>query len=87
MTTVINVLYFASLRDQLDCSSERFDASPVPPTVKDLRLALAARGGVWQVLTDQRHKLLVAVNQQMADDATNLQPGDEVAFFPPVTGG
>lgn len=84
---MIDVLYFASLREQLGCAQESFDTDPVLTRVGDLRQRLAARGSQWSVLADTDHHLLVAVNQQMADDSTLLSDGDEVAFFPPVTGG
>jgi molybdopterin synthase sulfur carrier subunit len=55
-------------------------------TVGQLRAHLAARGGEWERLVAQRN-LRCARNQTMADDASPLADGDEIAFFPPVTGG
>jgi molybdopterin synthase sulfur carrier subunit len=46
-----------------------------------------ARGGVWATALAQGRPIRVAVNQEMAEPSTTLRPGDEVAFFPPVTGG
>ena len=82
---MITVLYFASLREDLGIDREQVDA--VPPTVAALRQVLEARHQArWQQAAGGV-KLLVAVNQEMAADSTVLEDGDEVAFFPPVTGG
>jgi phage-related protein len=48
---------------------------------------LRARGGVWVEALADGKALRVACNQQMADAATPLSDGCELAFFPPVTGG
>ena len=84
----MTLLYFASLRETLGCSREQV---PLPtgstPTVESLVDALRARSGAWSEAFAQRKPWRVAVNQQMADLATPLKAGDEVAFFPPVTGG
>jgi molybdopterin synthase sulfur carrier subunit len=81
----IKVIYFASLREQVATPGEDLDVSPT--TVASLRTLLMARGGAWQSALAQGKALLVAVNQEMALPTTQLKPGDEVAFFPPVTGG
>jgi sulfur-carrier protein len=81
----IKVLYFASLREQVGMPGEDLDISPT--TVADLRTLLMARGGAWQSALAQGKALRVAVNQEMAQPATPVRSGDEVAFFPPVTGG
>ncbi len=46
-----------------------------------------ARGGTWGSALAQGKALRVAVNQEVAQPTTPVKPGDEVAFFPPVTGG
>ena len=81
----IRVLYFAGLREQVGTSGEDLDASPT--TVAGLRALLLARGGAWQSSLAHGKALRVAVNQEMAQPTTPVKPGDEVAFFPPVTGG
>jgi len=81
----IKVLYFANLREQVGTSGEDLDVSPT--TVAGLRSFLMARGGAWQSALAQGKALRVAVNQEMAQATTPVRPGDEVAFFPPVTGG
>ncbi len=89
---MISVLFFASLRDQLDCdklelSIEQLKAfQPGAPTTADLINYLCHLNPNWQVaLTDQ--KLFTAVNQDIINKPCVVQDNDEVAFFPPVTGG
>jgi molybdopterin synthase sulfur carrier subunit len=81
----MKVLYFASLRESLGLASE--DLTLQGTTVKDLMATLAARGGVWQVQFDGCKQIRAAVNQLLVSDNTEVKAGDEVAFFPPVTGG
>jgi molybdopterin synthase sulfur carrier subunit len=84
---MITVLYFARLREALGTSSERL---ALPQGVRDLdglRAALVARGGTWAEELAGNRALRAAVNQAMASGDTRIADGDEVAFFPPVTGG
>lgn len=84
---MITVLYFARLREALGTGSEQ---CMLPANVHDLdglRALLAARGGAWATELAAGGAVRAAVNQSMADGATRVTDGDEVAFFPPVTGG
>ena len=81
---MIKVLFFAQLRELLDTESLEFNQQF--DTVASLRKALQARSAVWQESLENG-KTLVALNQSIADDNATLKDGDEVAFFPPVTGG
>jgi molybdopterin synthase sulfur carrier subunit len=83
---MVKVLYFARLREELGRGSEEIALQPAVADVRALASQLAGRGGAWAVLAAGGN-VRVAVNQQMADASTVLRPGDEVAFFPPVTGG
>jgi molybdopterin synthase sulfur carrier subunit len=83
----VKVLYFAGLREQLGKPGEDLDIASSGSTVAALRSQLMARGGVWQSALAQGRALRVAVNQEMAQPTTPVKPGDEIAFFPPVTGG
>ena len=83
---MLTIKFFASLREALGCPEERMALPPEVLTLGELRQCLAARGGEWRRLTESRN-LRCAVNQEMANDVTRLSDGDEVAFFPPVTGG
>lgn len=82
-----NVLYFASLRERLGVSHEQISLTAPGATVGDLVGHLRARGGPWQEAFRPNAVWRVAVNQQMAAPDTPVGPEDEVAFFPPVTGG
>jgi len=83
----VRILYLASLREQLGKPGEEFEISPATSTVAGLRALLMARGGAWQAALAHGKALRVAVNQEMAQPGTPVKAGDEVAFFPPVTGG
>lgn len=82
----IKILYFASLREALDQASETMALPAQVASVGQLHAHLAGRGGTWQALSKTKN-LRVAVNQQMVAMDAPLKDGDEVAFFPPVTGG
>jgi molybdopterin synthase sulfur carrier subunit len=84
---MITLLYFASLRERLDCAREQVALPPGTPTVGTIVDRIRARDGRWSEAFAPGLAWRVAVNQQIADLATPLKAGDEVAFFPPVTGG
>jgi molybdopterin synthase sulfur carrier subunit len=84
---MITVLYFARLREALGTGSESI---VLPAGVRDLeglRAMLIARGGAWEQELAPSKPVRAAVNQAMAHGDTQVADGDEVAFFPPVTGG
>jgi len=80
----VQVLFFAGLREALG-SGEKITLEP-GDTVGGLRQRLAARGGAWSALEAGRN-VRAAVNQEMVRPDHVLVEGDELAFFPPVTGG
>jgi len=82
----IKLLYFASLRESLGQSGECLELPDGVVTVGALRTLLAGRGETWSRLAPG-HNVRAAVNQAMAGDEAAICAGDEVAFFPPVTGG
>ena len=84
---MVTVLYFASLRESLGLSREQVALPSGSPTVSSLLDTLRSRDGRWPEAFSPGKPWRVAVNQQMASPGTPLKPGDEVAFFPPVTGG
>lgn len=83
---MVKLLYFASLRENLGLSGESLALPAQPCTVAALRAHLAGRGDAWQVFATSK-SLRAAVNQTMVAAEAPVQDGDEVAFFPPVTGG
>jgi len=81
---MIKVLFFAQVGELVNCDNLTLDDDFA--TVAALRQALAARGDRWALALEDG-KLLAAVNQTLVPFDTALNDGDEVAFFPPVTGG
>lgn len=86
-TAMINILYFASLREQLNKTDEQIELPTKVRTVGDLRQELSQRGDIWAQLLDPEALVMMAVNQSISDSKTEIADGDEIAFFPPVTGG
>ena len=83
---MINVLFFAQVRELLGESNVQVEVTPEINTAEALRAVLASKDDKWcKVLASD--KLLVAVNQTISGWDTQVQDGDEGAFFPPVTGG
>ncbi len=83
----LRVLYFAWLRDRLGRSEERLALPAGVADVGALRGWMRGRDPLFAELFADGGRIRAAVNQDFADDAAALSPGDEVAFFPPVTGG
>jgi molybdopterin synthase sulfur carrier subunit len=83
----VKLLYFASLREQLGTAGEALELPAGVGTVAALRSHLRGRGGAWERALADGKLVRTAVNQDMAPPTTTLKAGDEVAFFPPVTGG
>ena len=82
-----DLLYFASLAETLECKSERMELPPDCATVADLVELLRARGEPFSSAFDGSTRILVAINQQMSEPSSPIDSKDEIAFFPPVTGG
>ncbi|MFV8571965.1 molybdopterin converting factor subunit 1 [Marinobacter sp. SBS5] len=81
----ITVRFFARLREELGTEQLTLPANK-GQTAGDLLAELASRGGPWTQLQGDQ-PVMVAINQAMAKPAATVKAGDEVAFFPPVTGG
>jgi molybdopterin synthase sulfur carrier subunit len=84
---MITILYFARLREALGTAREELALPASVSDIAGLRAALVGRGGAWAETLGQARRIRTAVNQQMAGDEAAVRDGDEVAFFPPVTGG
>ncbi|MGO4326561.1 molybdopterin converting factor subunit 1 [Cupriavidus sp. 2TAF22] len=83
----LHLKYFASIREAAGLGEETLDAPASVATVLDLRVHLASRGGaIGDALRDDR-PVRVALNQAVCTMQSRLRSGDEVALFPPVTGG
>ena len=83
----LTILYFAWLRERTGTSEERVTPPAGVGTVGELIVWLAARSPGHASAFANRRTVRCAVNQDFADPTTRVAPGDEVAFFPPVTGG
>lgn len=79
----LKILYFAGLRESIGTGAESIDLPAGVATVGALRESLGTRHPA--LLTAKN--LRAAVNQKMAGMDAPVADGDEVAFFPPVTGG
>ena len=86
-TATLTLVYLARLREAFGRASEAVELPPDIGTVGALRAWLARRGGAWAVELAPGRAVRVAVNQTLADDDAAIGVGDEVALFPPVTGG
>ncbi len=84
---MITLLYFARLREAFGMASEKIALPADATTLQGVRSLLAARGGVWAIELAMGRAFRAAVNQDIATVDTPVKDGDEVAFFPPVTGG
>lgn len=81
---MIQVLFFAQVKELVGVDSLSVNAQFA--TADELRQHLSQKGDKW-ALALESGKLLVAINQTIADLSSPVRSGDEVAFFPPVTGG
>lgn len=82
---MIKVCFFANLRERLQCS-ELFVDGFSDGKIQDLLAHIIELNPKWSELLASKN-ILISHNLVMASLDTQLQPGDEVAFFPPVTGG
>ena len=83
----LTLRFFASVREALGTPSETVELPPSVATMGDVRAALVVRGGAWAAALGEGRVLRMACNQAMCNLDAPVKDGDEVAFFPPVTGG
>ncbi|RTZ14102.1 molybdopterin synthase sulfur carrier subunit [Vibrio aquaticus] len=81
---MIKVLFFAQTRELVGTDELQLEGDFA--TVEAVRQHLVQQEGKWDIALEEG-KLLAAVNQSIVPLDHSLQSGDEVAFFPPVTGG
>ncbi len=84
---MITLLYFARLREQIGTGAESHELPQGVTTLTDLVTWLRAQGPQYATAFQDMDKVRAAVNEQAATPDTPLKDGDEIAFFPPMTGG
>jgi molybdopterin synthase sulfur carrier subunit len=84
---MIKVKYFARLGEALEFKEEDIQFNGDCNTVAELLDLLKARGEPWISEFSSKNRVLMALNHEMCDASAALKSGDEVGFFPPVTGG
>ncbi|WP_199610046.1 molybdopterin converting factor subunit 1 [Flocculibacter collagenilyticus] len=82
---MINILFFGQLKERLQCGQLQFELTQ-SITVAQLKQQLQRRGEQWQLYLAEEN-VLCALNHTMVANSASVKTGDEVAFFPPVTGG
>ncbi|MDC0602148.1 MoaD/ThiS family protein [Aliiglaciecola sp.] len=80
----MKVVFFGKLREQVGTSV--IDVIETPENIEGLLKVLKSKGDNWRQAFDD-NDVLIAVNQTLCDSSQMLSFNDEVAFFPPVTGG
>ena len=83
----VRVRFFASVAEQLGSTGEEVELPSEVTTVAGLRAHLRARGGAWEQVLGERRLVRASVNLDMVKAGAAIGAGDEVGFFPPVTGG
>ena len=83
---MVQLRYFSSLRERLGVGEETVPLPGHVNTVAGLQHWLQERGTLWAETLADKH-LLVAVNHEITGHNASVRNGDEIAWFPPVTGG
>lgn len=83
----MKLLYFAWLRERIGLSTEEISLPEGTRTVEDLITHLTARGEGYASAFCEPAAVKVAINQDFAKITDPVTDSDEIAFFPPVTGG
>jgi sulfur-carrier protein len=83
----LRLSYYASLRERLGRSKETLQCPPTVNTAQALHRWMQTRGEPWSSAFANNQAIRCAVNQVMAQPQTDIKADDEIAFFPPVTGG
>ena len=84
---MLQVLFFARVKEQLNCAGLEVQWQQSVSDLDSLQEQLCTeRGALWAEVLGQEN-MIIAVNQTVVNGNTPLVDGDEIAFFPPVTGG
>jgi len=83
---MVQLRFFASLREALGVGEERMELPADVRTVKELRQILQQRSTTWQQALSST-QISTALNHELVRGDANVTDGDEIAWYPPVTGG
>ena len=84
---MLKIHYFASVREAMQREEDSLALPDNVETVADLVAYLVAEDDRFAAVADTGNPLLVAINHSVVDREARLADNDEVAFFPPMTGG
>ena len=84
---MIQIHYFASIREQLETDQEQINLPDCVSNIDELIIYLQSINPKFDAAVNANNKILVALNQTVVDRSHELSENDEVAFFPPMTGG
>lgn len=83
----MRILYFAWLRERIGLAEEQVEPPSSVATIADLVVWLRSRGAGYTLALADTARVRCAVNQEFATAEARVADGDEIAFFPPITGG
>jgi molybdopterin synthase sulfur carrier subunit len=84
---MVKILYFARIKESLNYSTEELALPSDVTTIAHLKEFLAGRGDAWSNLFSGKQPVRAAINHALVENSAVIHDGDEVGFFPPVTGG
>lgn len=84
---MLTIHYFASIRESLNRAQDRLELPDSVRNVGDLIAHLGESDPQFKATLDSEQRVLVAVNQTVVNRDFALAANDEIAFFPPMTGG
>ena len=84
----LKLLFFASLREQFEFSQKEIILKTEVGTAEEFLIVMSKeKGGEWVNLFNKKNLYKVAINQDLASWKDQIRDGDELAIFPPITGG
>ena len=84
----LKLLFFASLREQFDFSQKEITLTKEVGSAEEFILVMSKKNrGEWINLLENKEMYKVAINQELASWSDPIHSGDELAIFPPITGG